>query len=207
MTNGYPLCAGTTQSPVNIVAYTTADLPNILSDYDAAALIVQNTSRTFEVASSQFGSMTLNGTTWALSQFHFHAPSEHTLNGVSFGAELHLVHTNASGAIAVIGVLIQEASKDNPALDGIIAALPSAACTNSPQSGTIDPTSLLSPDMDYFQYSGSLTTPPCSPNVSWFVMKQPITASAAQIRALGALSANNRPAQSNLNAIVLKGPR
>jgi len=203
LSSDYAQCAGPGQSPINIVAYTKMPKPVILTQYRAVPLIVQNTSRTFQVGTNQGGSMTRGLSSWTLLQFHFHTPSEHTINGIHAPAELHLVHTNSYGTIGVIGVLILESDDDNPALANLIASIPQTMCATSPQNGTIDPTTLLPSDLDYFLYGGSLTTPPCSTTVSWFVLQHPITASNAQIQALSVLGANNRPIQTNNSSPVL----
>jgi carbonic anhydrase len=56
-----------------------------------------------------------------LLQYHFHRPSEHLISGKSFPMEVHFVHRNASGTLAVVGVLMTE-GKANAAFSKIVAA-------------------------------------------------------------------------------------
>jgi carbonic anhydrase len=137
-----------------------------------------------------------NGVHFELVQFHFHAPSEHTIDGEFAPLEVHFVHKSASGQLAVLGVLVEEGEYD-PLWEPIIENLP---------AGPDDPRRLenLSFDMSqlrplprrYFRYIGSLTTPPCSEGVEWAVVAEKQQISPEQMAAVVSnLHANNRPVQ------------
>ncbi len=194
----YALCAnGTRQSPVDLRDPTAARLPAVVFDYRPAALDIRNTGHTIEVTPSAENWIEVGGDTFSLLQFHFHAPSEHTVDGKSFDMEMHLVHRNEKGALVVIGVLIE---KGNPliAFDRIRAHLPHAPGENKHIDGApVNIGDLLPRSKRSYRYDGSLTTPPCTEDVNWIVMATPIELSEAQIAAFKAVvHKNNRPVQS-----------
>jgi len=140
----------------------------------------------------------LNHENYYLAQFHFHMPSEHTLNGQHFPAEVHFVSENKGGKIAVVGVWIKE-GKENPALDKILNNLPKAENSLLVKKDIkIDPATLLPKNHNFYNYAGSLTTPPCTEGLNWIVMKTPITASTKQIQAMEKMlnGMNERPVQA-----------
>ncbi len=116
---------------------------------------------------------------YQLVQFHFHAPSEHTINGVQYDAELHLVHTNAIGETAVIGVLLSRSPAGLPIFDTIMALSPTSP-GEIELSQEVNVFDLLPLRKGFYRYEGSLTTPACSESVQWFLMQDtvPITPSA-----------------------------
>lgn len=193
----YALCAvGTHQSPIDLVNPTSAELPAIAFNYQPTALRIQNNGHTVVVASSKENWIEVDSTRYELLQFHFHAPSEHTVAGQSFAMEMHLVHQNKDGALAVIGVLM-ERGKDHAAFNSLWAHLPSTlGAEQQVEQVAVDADSLLPSARSYYRYDGSLTTPPCSEGVKWFVLTTPIELSESQIDAFAAIvHANNRPVQ------------
>lgn len=130
-------------------------------------------------------------------QFHFHKPSEHTIDGQSFPMELHIVHRNpANGALAVVGVMLAEGDEANAAYSIVFDNLPAEEGEPDEESAlTINVADLLPEDTEtFFTYEGSLTTPPCSEIVRWLVLAQPVTLSSEQIAAFGAIyEVNARP--------------
>ena len=142
---------------------------------------------------------------YPLVQFHFHAPSEHTVDGKHFPMELHLVHQDADGNLAVVGVLIEEGAK-NAAYDVIWSNLPEAPGETRHLEDVILEVDELVPDAGgTWRYEGSLTTPPCSEGVRWFVTERPVSLSKEQIAAFTShYSSNNRPVQPTNNRIVLE---
>ncbi|KIM09190.1 MAG: hypothetical protein KU28_00670 [Sulfurovum sp. PC08-66] len=131
----------------------------------------------------------LLGVHYKLLQFHFHGRSEHTVEGKPYDMELHLVHQNAQGQLAVVGVLMREGAHNN-ALEDVLAHL---------EGGDLNVTvnDLLPADKThYYHYMGSLTTPPCSENVAWYIFQEPIELDAQQIGLFRTHHANNfRPVQ------------
>ena len=186
---------GTAQSPVALTVAATVDLPDIAPAYAAGPGVFLNTGHTLQLTPGAAGRTTIGTDIYDLAQFHFHSPSEHTLNGKAYPAEIHFVNRNADGALAVVGVLVTEGAA-NPALAALLAALPSQVGEAGVTRPVVDPVLLLPTDRRYFAYSGSLTTPPCTEGVRWNVLSTPITASAAQIASLSAaLGASNRAVQ------------
>lgn len=194
---GYVLCAeGTLQSPIDLVDAASAELPAIVFNYQPSVMDVHNNGHTIEVAPAEENRIEIDGTVYELLQFHFHAPSEHTLAGRSFDMEMHLVHRNEEGTLAVIGVLIGQGN-ENAAFNTMWEQLPAAPGeTNRVENAAIDADDLLPDDRSTYRYDGSLTTPPCSEGVRWNVLTTPIELSETQIAAFKALvHDNNRPVQ------------
>ena len=201
----YRACAGSNQSPVDLARFAEADLPPIQFDYAASGVEVVNNGHTVQVASAAGSQITVDGRVYRLRQFHFHAPSEHRINGDSFPMEAHLVHTAAEGALAVVAVLFR-AGDANAALAETLKNVPSSANEAHVFRPPLAPAGLLPANRDYYRLNGSLTTPPCTEGVLWLVLKQPALASPAQIEALAKMlpGPNNRPLQPLNARIVLR---
>eukprot|EP00238_Polyblepharides_amylifera_P000623 CAMPEP_0196572098 /NCGR_PEP_ID=MMETSP1081-20130531/2207_1 /TAXON_ID=36882 /ORGANISM="Pyramimonas amylifera, Strain CCMP720" /LENGTH=327 /DNA_ID=CAMNT_0041889297 /DNA_START=98 /DNA_END=1081 /DNA_ORIENTATION=- len=145
-----------------------------------------------------------------LLQFHFHTPSEHTIDGKHSQMEVHLVHKDVdSGLLCVLGTMMI-AKKGAPTHAALQAALDNTPVTPQAERavpcGQVDLTSFISPGSGFWNYSGSLTTPPCSEEVNWFVFSEPIFVAPEQVlefqELLGngtSLNLNYRPV-ANLNA-------
>jgi carbonic anhydrase len=186
---------GREQSPIDLS--TSWDHVENTSEvhYEAVPITVLDNGHTIQVNAEGAGSVSQQRHEYTLVQFHFHAPSEHTIDGEHHDAEVHLVHKDADGMLAVVGVMIDEGA----ALEGFDAILDSIGAPGREESaGAFDPTVLLPDARDFFHYRGSLTTPPCSEGVAWRVMTEPIKMSAAQIDELTSHFAepNNRPVQA-----------
>ena len=192
----FSTCAdGAEQSPIDLAAAMEGDFPAIEFDYGSRLAMVVNTGHTIQVNLDRGGGITLGGTRYDLLQFHFHHGSEHTLGGVRLPMELHLVHRSPGGALAVVGVLLREGAA-NETLAPIWKHLPSRANWSVALPEAIEVAALLPADETTWRYRGSLTTPPCTEGVSWMVMTEPVTLSAEQIAAFGALYPHNyRPVQ------------
>ena len=139
-----------------------------------------------------------------LKQFHFHSPSEHTIAGKSYAMEMHFVHADQDGGFLVVGVLIQE-GEEHPVLNQLWSFMPQNPGETSQQAVRIEETNLLPDTREYFSYSGSLTTPPCSEGVKWIVIKTPIEASARQIEIFKERvgEATNRPIQPHNARLIV----
>ncbi len=191
---------GHSQSPIDIHSFQAKTLSQTIDadiefDYRSAPLEVINNGHTIQVNYSEGSSVKINGQKYELLQFHFHTPSEHTFEGKAYPMEAHLVHKNASGNYAVIGLLIQ-AGQENQLMKTIWAQIPETGKVNTIKDISIDVSSFLPANQSYYNYQGSLTTPPCSEGVDWYVMKQPIEADKAQIEQFSAIyQLNARPVQ------------
>ncbi len=194
----YATCStGMQQSPVDILAPESQALTDIQFNYNPSALTIKNNGHTIQVDYAEGSSITVDGTEYLLKQFHFHHPSEHTIAAWSIPMEMHLVHADADGNLAVVGVLIKEGAADNAAFAPVWDNLPAEEVEPTVIDGaTINAADLLPADRTYDTYSGSLTTPPCSENVKWLVLTTPIELSVEQIAAFSDIfELNARPVQ------------
>lgn len=201
---------GQEQSPIALKNLTTLPLDLTPPDffYDPVPLTMENKGKTVQFDYAPGSYVTEGGDDYSLAQFHFHAPSEHTIDGNFFPLEMHLVHVDDNGNPAlVVGVMIEEGATNN-ALATAFANLPDELGeVSAPTGATIDATDLLPSNMTMFSYDGSLTTPPCTEGLSWHVMKHPIEMSSSQINAyesISGLKPTNRPVQSLNSRTVLK---
>lgn len=185
---------GLEQTPLNLAYSVKGDTGAIEFNYSAQALKVINNGHTIQVEGMKSSDIVVSGERYSLAQFHFHHPSEHLLSGKPFDMELHLVHKSAAGALAVVGVFIKAGAR-SAALAPVFDNMPAQESGSADISG-FNPADLLPHDRGYFRYMGSLTTPPCSEGVVWSVFREPVEASADQIRRFANLyPVNARPAQ------------
>lgn len=196
---------GRSQSPIDLSGMTDGDLPPIKFAYDAVALDVFNNGHAIQANYEGDSHITVGGKTYKLLQFHFHSPSENTINGRSFPLEAHLVHKDADGNLAVVAVMF-ESGAGNSALKDIWSYMPAKAGTDRLVSHlSVNAADILPTGRDYFAFDGSLTTPPCSEGVKWMVLEQPVSLSREQLskfrQTLG--GPNNRPIQP-LNGRVVR---
>ena len=201
----YHLCAtGTCQSPINVAAAEPKDLDNPVFDYRTSAVNIINNGHTVQVNCDPDSSLKLEGKSYKLTQFHFHAPSEHRVNGQAYPVEMHLVHQADDGTLAVIGLLIAT-GRENAALAPVFSQLPSTPGPAKAAPGTINIADVLPATRTSFRYGGSLTTPPCSERVAWTLLTTPIELSASQIKAFTSLyNGNNRPVQPLNNRFIVE---
>ncbi len=184
-----------------------AKLVPIPFSYGTGGNELWNNGHTLQVNFPKGSFIDVDGTVFGLAQFHFHAPSENKINGVSYAMELHLVHADAAGNLAVVAVMFNEGEK-NAALQRLVDLMLVAQDQKKPISPAFDASTLLPPldNRRYYRFSGSLTTPPCSEGVRWLVMKQPLTLSSDQLAEFrkNMHSPNNRPLQEVLGRPVLQ---
>jgi carbonic anhydrase len=203
---------GMAQTPIDIATAKTvlAVLPDIGFHYKDTAFEVENTGHVVEVVYDAGSSIHLGRSitdVYQLVQFHFHAPSEHTVDGKQYDAELHLVHKNILGQLVVIGVLLNtSASAPSGVFDDILMTAPMIQATGTREGLSLNATSLLPEDLTYFTYSGSLTTPPCTEGVRWFVMQTPVEVTEAVIQRLHTI-ASQFPGYTDLQITIGQWPR
>ena len=193
----YAACSqGKQQSPVNIRHAKHAKLPIIEFDYKPSAVDVINNGHTIQSTYDPGSSITIDGKTYELIQFHFHHVSENTVNGKHFPLEGHLVHKNADGKLAVVAVFFEE-GHTNPAIATVWNNMPNTeGQENKPSGVQVNASQLLPDDREYYRFSGSLTTPPCTEGVTWLVMAHKMSVSKEQVAAFAALDPNDyRPVQ------------
>lgn len=195
MDPGFSTCAlGRVQSPIDIRNALKADLPEIDFAYSAGPAEVLNNGHTVQVNLPASGGIAIAGVNYALLQFHFHTPSEERIAGMAMPMVAHLVHKSAAGQLAVVAVLFKE-GRENPALANVFATLP-AEGGKYRLADSFDPSRILPVKRGYYAFEGSLTTPPCSENVRWQVLKEPLEVSGEQLAAFRQLyPMNARPTQ------------
>lgn len=197
-------CTGKNQSPVNLTGFIKAELKPLMFHYVSGGTEIINNGHTVQVNYQPGSSVMIDGVSYNLKQFHFHAPSENMIKGESYPLEGHFVHADDKGNLLVIAVMFKEGPKDNKALEQLSMQLPAKAGEKVELAPAFDAMSLLPKKRTYYRFNGSLTTPPCSEGVRWFVMKTPVMISKAQIDAFkaGIGQENNRPVQP-VNARVI----
>ncbi len=200
---GGEACAGKEQSPIALTKADETDLPAIEFEYaDDLPLALFNNGHTVQAAATTGGEITIPSGTYPVDQFHFHARSEHTVDGDHAPLELHIVHKipAADGQpdkYAVVGLMF-EVGEENTALAPFFEHIP-ATVTKEPASvdgETIDLAAVLPEDQTYYAYEGSFTTPPCTQGVQWHVLTEPISISQTQLDAFTEqIEDNARPVQ------------
>jgi len=193
----FTMCAiGKNQSPIDLANQVKADLKPFKTDYKQGATDIVNNGHTVQVNFGAGNTLMVDGRTFELKQFHFHSPSENKLNGRQFPMEAHLVHADKDGNLAVVAVMFDEGA-ENAFISKLWSAMPGKGGDKNSLPAGLSAAQLLPKDLAYYQFNGSLTTPPCSEGVRWLVVKKPVTASKAQVdkfsKTLG--FANNRPIQ------------
>jgi carbonic anhydrase len=195
---------GLHQSPIDI---ETVQLKEVFSyglnfRYHASNVDVVNNGHTIEVDVDEKNELLVEDRIFELKQFHFHEPAEHRLDGVLFPMEMHLVHVDTSGRLAVVGIFIKE-GYPNPTLDEIWQQLPEKPEHHEHVGHPIELTKLFPMGHSFFHYEGSLTTPPCTEGVQWFILKEPLTLSKGQIGKFVKLyHGNSRPPQAINNRTI-----
>jgi carbonic anhydrase len=197
----YATCSsGTRQSPIDIETANTASLPPIEFSYKAFPLTVTDTHHTFQVnVPAGSGGISVGGDHYELVQFHFHRPSEELIHGKHYAMVAHLVHKNDKGELAVVAVLIHEGAA-NAFLKPIFDNFPVEGAESRVVGTDVDLMQLLPAKRGYYTFEGSLTTPPCSEHVRWFVLKHAVQASAAQVGQFAARYPHNARPTQPLNA-------
>ncbi|KAL1201481.1 Alpha carbonic anhydrase 3 [Cardamine amara subsp. amara] len=197
---------GKRQSPIDLspkIARIVHNATEILqTHYEPAEAILKNRGFDMKVKwEVHAGKIVINGTGYELIQSHWHAPSEHFLNGQRLAMELHMVHKNEEGHLAVIGILFREGAP-NAFISRIMDKINQIADIQDGEVsiGKIDPRDFGWDLKTFYEYRGSLTTPPCTEDVMWTIINKVGTVSRQQIDALtdarrGGYEKNARPAQ------------
>ena len=197
----FAACAkGQNQSPVNIEGEIKAAVPKLGFSYKTAATELINNGHSIQANFAPGSWMKLGGHEFELKQVHFHVPSENQIHGKAFAMEGHLVHQDKEGKLAVLAVMYKP-GKAQGGINRIWKQMPEAAGDKHAFEGKLLASELLPKQRDYYYFSGSLTTPPCSEGVAWVVLKHPVEASSEQFEqfAHAMHHPNNRPVQA-LNA-------
>jgi carbonic anhydrase len=193
----FALCStGVEQSPIDIASSSPLNPADLQFSYQPSGLTIVNNGHTIQANYDAGSTVQVDGQPYELLQFHFHNPSEHTVDGSAMPLELHFVHRNSEGGLAVVGVFLVEGA-ENAALAPVFDNIPATEGEPEAIDGvTINAADLLPAEQSYWRYDGSLTTPSCSEGVKWHVMQTPVEISADQLAAYTAIfHGNARPAQ------------
>ncbi|MCK4743697.1 MAG: carbonic anhydrase [Sulfuriflexus sp.] len=203
LSHDYATCkTGKSQSPINIDTTTTAKLANIKFNYQASAIDVVNNGHTIQVNYAKGSMLSVGGKSYTLLQFHFHSPSEHEVNGKPYDMVAHLVHQAADGQLGVIGVLMK-IGKANSVIASVWDNMPTKSGGHNKVDATLNVAELLPSNHSYYNYSGSLTTPPCSEGVNWMVLQTPVEVSTEQVAAFTSIfSKSVRPVQPGNGRLI-----
>ena len=163
---------GVNQSPIDISKTIAADLETLQFKYDSDSTEIVNNGHTLQINVGPGSWLRAEGEKFQLIQLHFHSPSEHRIKGEIFPLEGHFVHQNESGALAVVSVLFR-AGKLNTDLARFGAAAPKELNKPVPIDLEFADLELYRNHESYYRYNGSLTTPPCTEGVQWYVLKNP----------------------------------
>lgn len=219
---------GRNQSPINIEHENESGLFDLEFHYSAVPLQILNNGHTIQfnygtpkrgeenfvsIAGKTYplpssidhnSTLSISGEEYKLLQVHFHSPSEHEVYGEHAPMEAHFVHMNNAKQLAVVGVMLVE-GETNELVSKLWSYMPASKSEASEISGVhVNASSLLPRNRDYYHYRGSLTTPPCSEGVRWFVMKDPVEVSRSQVKKfLSVVHENARPVQSLNNRFLL----
>ena len=204
LSSAYSLAAkGRRQSPIDISMPVSKSLPSIKFDYRPTNIKIVYNGHTIEDIEDQKSSIAIDGKEYHLKQFHFHSPSEHTINDKHTAMEMHLVHATDSGQIAVVAVMIEQGKKDNKAYRPVWSHLPSELNKTKDYNESVDAAKMLPKKKSYYRYSGSFTTPPCTEDVVWLVLSNTVKLSNRQITEFQkVVNNNNRPVQPLNGRIV-----
>ena len=217
----YSLCGeGRVQSPIDITDASDASLFKLEFNYQAVPLQILNNGHTIQInyGTPQSGDehtikigsdshalpsavkynsyISISGEKYQLLQVHFHSPSEHTIDGEHASMEAHFVHINSQNQLAVVGVMLKKGSHSS-FIDTLWRHMPaSPGGPNMVSNVSVNAADLLPGERSYYHYRGSLTTPPCSEGVRWFVMREPSQVASGQIQKfLSVINKNARPTQ------------
>ena len=200
--------AGKAQSPINI---RTRDvhrerLPPLIFDYRPTSLHIIDNGHSIQVDVDPGSSLRIGDKLYRLVQFHFHHPSEERIDDTGAELDMHLVHRDPEGNLAVVAVQLNPGTA-NSMVDAMWNHLPKQKEHKADFPDVlINPAALLPADRGYFTYTGSLTTPPCSEGVRWIILKAPSSLSKGEIAAFAARYPNDaRPVQNQNGREVLTG--
>lgn len=203
--SGFGDCDGVLQSPINIdlqTVVTQENAPELKFSYGNTPVVILNNGHTIQFNVSGDNFLNIGNEKFRLLQLHYHAASEHMVDGKHYPMEVHFVHKGAN-KLAVVGIFFEK-GKSNPLLENYLTYFPKKKGKYEAEK-TIPLSALVPENVKYYHYDGSLTTPPCSEIVDWYVLQEPITASEEQLEQMKEiLHGNYRPVQDLNDRKVVK---
>ena len=201
----FPTCGkGKSQAPLNIKGPFEKVRFSVAPDYKQGQLKIVNNGHTIQVNVPNGSKIRIDGKPFDLLQFHFHRPSEEHIDGKPSAMVIHFVHKSPEGELAVLAVMLREGN-ENPGIKTLWTHAPKAVGPEMIPDGVMfNPANLLPKEMDFFHYDGSLTTPPCTEKVKFFILKTQVNISKEQVsdfpfkmNARPIQPANGRPIYTN----------
>ncbi|PWK00857.1 carbonic anhydrase [Flavobacterium araucananum] len=201
-------CGGSAQSPIDIVETVTDEtLKPIEFHYSPETKIhdVVNNGHSIQFDFEEGDYITLNGDKYNLKQFHFHEPAEHTIRGIRYPLVIHMVHMNSEGKYAVVAIMAKESKENSETFDFLDKYLPVKVNETIEVKDVFNLNNVLPENQTYYTYTGSLTTPPCTEGVQWYIFKNPVDVSLKMIEDLRKIMpVNNFRNVQQLNGRVIK---
>lgn len=199
-----PACAAGMQSPIAIEGTEPVIMHRLETLYQVAPIALHNTARTVEQKYPAGSALRVGPKIYLLEEFHFHTPAEHRILDNSYPMEIQFTHRSPTGEMAIVSVLVKE-GRQNAAAEELLPNMPvEPGQTMSLPNIKINARDFMPLEKDYFRYMGSLSHPPCTPGVNWYVLKNPIEFSADQIALVKSIVGENaRPIQKRDNRIIL----
>jgi carbonic anhydrase len=201
----FPTCGkGKSQAPLNIKGPFEKVRFSIAPDYKQGQLKIANNGHTIQVNVPNGSKIRIDGKPFDLLQFHFHRPSEEHIDGKPSAMVVHFVHKSPEGELAVLAVMLREGN-ENPGIKTLWTHAPKAEGPEAVPDGVMfNPSNLLPKEMDFFHYDGSLTTPPCTEKVKFYILKTQVNIAKEQVtdfpfkmNARPVQPANGRPIYTN----------
>lgn len=194
LSDDFSTCSeGMAQSPIDLVETAGPIAGSLELDYRPSEGTLRNNGHTIQYEGAE-GDLRFGQRRYRLVQFHLHHPSEHAIAGARSDLEIHFVHRDDEGNLVVVGLMVREGQEAGAWLGVLLDSLPGAV--GSERALALDPAGLLPEERSFYTYEGSLTTPPCSEGVRWFVLREPIIARPEQIAQFRRIYAGNaRPLQ------------
>jgi len=201
----FPTCGkGKSQAPLNIKGPFEKVRFSVAPDYKQGQLKIVNNGHTIQVNVPVGSKIRIDGRAYDLLQFHFHRPSEEHIDGKPSAMVVHFVHKNLEGELAVLAVMLREGN-ENPGIKTLWTHAPANEGPEVVPDGVMfNPANLLPREMDFFHYDGSLTTPPCTEKVKFFILKSQVNIGKEQVtdfpfkmNARPIQAPNGRPIYSN----------
>jgi carbonic anhydrase len=208
----YAVCnVGKQQSPIDIRNARKADLPAIRFEYRSGPIrYVINNAHTIRVnyhdAPGTGNFLIVGDKRYQLTQFHFHHPSEDLVGGKQYEMVLHLMHTASDGETAGVAVQLKT-GQANATIQRVWDHMPASEGQQSTDDAELNPAGMLPQGTQYYSYLGSLTAPPCTEGVRWFILKTPVEVSAKQIREFAKLYPDDARPLQPLNGRVVQESR
>ena len=201
----FPTCGkGKSQAPLNIKGPFEKVRFSVAPDYKQGQLKIVNNGHTIQVNVPVGSKIRIDGRAYDLLQFHFHRPSEEHIDGKPSAMVVHFVHKSPEGELAVLAVMLREGN-ENPGIKTLWTHAPKSEGPEVVPDGVMfNPANLLPREMDFFHYDGSLTTPPCTEKVKFFILKSQVNIGKEQVtdfpfkmNARPIQAPNGRPIYSN----------